>query len=242
MELSSPTERQGKGVYLAVSDLSFRYSRNERNVLEGLTLRFDSQATVITGPNGAGKSTLLRVLAGLLQPNAGVVHGDVSLGYGPQFTPAVPTFTVREQVEYASWLAGVSRRVGLLWADEALTRTGLQDLAARRTTQLSGGQLARLGLASALASRPRYLLLDEPTASLDPIGRKAVLAILTELAVSGTRLVVSTHTATDIRAPFDRIVVLDEGRACFDGSLKRFFAQAHEHPVVSELAEALRGH
>jgi ABC-type multidrug transport system ATPase subunit len=201
----------------------------------------DERPTVLIGPNGAGKSTLMRVLTGQLRPSSGTVTHNTRLGWSAQHTAALPGFTVTEQVQYASWLAGLSRAKVVGAAASALAHTRLEELATRLATQLSGGELARLGIACALASEPRYLVLDEPTAALDPLARQSVTAVLQSLASHGIGILVSSHTATDVGPPFSRLLVLDHGRLEFDGSLHDFFTRRHPHGVVADLAQALRG-
>jgi ABC-type multidrug transport system ATPase subunit len=97
-----------------------------------------------------------------------------------------------------------------------------------------------LGIACALAPEPNVLLLDEPTASLDPLARRSVRTVLRALAEQGVGILVSSHTASDIGAPFTRLLVLDRGRLAFDGSVQDFFAAEHPSGVVADLAQALR--
>jgi ABC-2 type transport system ATP-binding protein len=220
--------------------VTFRYRRRAPWALASLDLHLDSRPTVLIGPNGAGKSTLLRLLARQLRPTSGKVNAPDRIGYSAQHPAALPGFSVEEQVRYASWLAGVSRTDAEQECRRALDMTSLTGLASRPATRLSGGELARLGIACALASSPQYLLLDEPTASLDPLARQAVTSVLADLASAGVGLVVSSHTATDVRPPFERLIVLDNGEVHFDGPLHEFFAGRHSSQVVANLAQALR--
>ncbi|GIF10071.1 ATP-binding cassette domain-containing protein [Actinoplanes teichomyceticus] len=222
--------------------ISFRYPRRgSQDVISGLTVALDRRPTILIGPNGAGKSTFMRLLTGQIRPSGGTVTREARLGWSAQHTVALPGFTVVEQVRYASWLAGLSRAEAVTAAAAGLSRTNLTELADRPATELSGGELSRLGIACALASSPDYLVLDEPTASLDPIARRSVTAVLEALAQQGTGILVSSHTATDVGSPFSRLLVLDRGRLEFDGSLDEFFTRRHASGVVADLAQALRG-
>lgn len=205
-----------------------------------LQLVFDARPTVLIGPNGAGKSTVLRLAAGQLTPVRGLVTTDERIGFAPQHPVTLAGFTVAEQIRYAGWLAGVDKRAVVEYARRALRLTDLERLADRPATKLSGGQAGRLGIACALASDPTMLLLDEPTASLDPLARESVNDVFTTLVEQGLKLVVSSHTATDVRQPFQRLVVLHEGTVRFDGTLEAFFGTQHTDPVVTRLARALR--
>lgn len=229
--------------YCILADrISFRYlRRGSQEVISGLTVTLDRRPTILIGPNGAGKSTFMRLLTGQLQPSRGTVTRKVRLGWGAQHHVALSGFTVAQQVQYASWLAGASRAEAVSAAASGLAKTNLTELAERPATQLSGGELSRMGIACALASSPDYLVLDEPTASLDPLARRSVTAILQALAAQGIGILVSSHTATDIAVPFSRLLVLDRGRLEFDGSVDEFFTHHHTSSVVADLAQALRG-
>lgn len=229
----------GNSVFLR--NVSFRYNRRGSWVIENLDLHLDARPTVLIGPNGAGKSTTLRLMAGQLRPASGSVERVGRIGFSPQFTPALSGFTVEEQIRYAGWLSGLTRAEAEGTARHAISRADLTALAARPARDLSGGERARLGIACAIASNPDYLLLDEPTSSLDPLARKTVTAVLDELVGGGVKLVITSHTATDVREPFQRLIVLDQGGKQFDGSLVEFFSGSHENAVVARLAEVLRG-
>lgn len=209
-------------------------------MLDDLDLRLDARATVLIGPNGAGKSTVLRLFARQLRPTAGRITGAARIGFGSQHAVALPGFRVDEQIQYAAWLAGIPRDKATTAAGRALELADLANLAERQATQLSGGQTARLGIACALAGYPDYLLLDEPTASLDPLSRRSVTAVLRGLSARGVGVVASSHTATDVATPFQRLLVLDEGRLVFDDTVEAFRRGTHTQPLVADLAEALR--
>jgi ABC-2 type transport system ATP-binding protein len=220
--------------------VSFRYGRAPW-ALQEFSTSLDGRPTLLIGPNGAGKSTALRLLAGHLAPTSGTVEVECSVGFASQHPVALAGFSVEAQVRYAAWLAGLPRSRTGSAAERAVALTNLSDLAERPATRLSGGELARLGIACALAPSPQWLLLDEPTASLDPLARRSVASVFRMLVDDGAGLVVSSHTATDVGAPFERLLVLDRGRLRFDGTIETFFTARHTHPVVTELVEALRG-
>ncbi|MBK7821172.1 MAG: ATP-binding cassette domain-containing protein [Tessaracoccus sp.] len=214
---SSPT--------LALRDVRFGYTRR-KEVLRGVTVAFPPGRTVLLGPNGAGKSTLLRLAAGLTSPRTGTVTLDgathwhllrAAVGYLPQHVSPMPGLTVLDAVRYAAWLGGLSAKASLASARGALAQVGLSDKADERSTRLSGGQLRRMGLASALACRPRVLLLDEPAAGLDPAQRVGLREILTALPAD-LPVVVSTHDLADVEDAFDHVCVLADGRVRWKGS------------------------
>jgi ABC-type multidrug transport system ATPase subunit len=195
---------------------------------------------LLLGANGAGKSTLLRLMAGHIRPRRGSIEVDGRLGYLPQHVPRLPRFVVLEQVAYVGWLSGMTTTAARQAAARTLDLVGLGRHVASRVSTLSGGELARMGIASALLGDPDIILLDEPSASLDPVARHEVRSTLTSVAELGVSIISTSHTATDFGPPYSRIVVLDRGAVCFDGPRREFAGGHHRHPAVAALAEALR--
>jgi len=195
-----------------------------------VTLR-PGEVTAICGPNGAGKSTLLAALAGLLSPNGGTVALDgaslgglgsrqraQALGYLPQ-TPEVTW-----DIDVAT-LAGLGRLPWRASAAEdaaavstALTALDLDDLAHRPVSQLSGGERARALLARVLAGQPRWILADEPLASLDLAHQAALLDRFRALASQGIGVLLVLHDLARARNRADRVLVLDKGHVAADGA------------------------
>ncbi|MGI9099890.1 MAG: ATP-binding cassette domain-containing protein [Solirubrobacteraceae bacterium] len=223
-----------------LEDVSFAYRRRRTSVIAGLSASFGPESTVLLGPNGAGKSTLLRLIAGALRPRRGQIRASCPIAFSPQSHVALPGFSVFDQIKYAGWLGGIALSQTAAAARRSLDAVGLSELAGRRATTLSGGELARLGIACALSTDPDLLLLDEPSASLDPVAREAVGVVLCGLAESGKCIVATSHTAVDIGPPFERLVVLDEGVIVFDGGPDEFLANDHENPTVDGFSRALR--
>jgi ABC-2 type transport system ATP-binding protein len=217
---------------LEASGISFSYSRlRKRDVLSAFDWRIEpGQTTLLLGPNGAGKSTLLRLLSGYHRPQRGQVRYDgessraalfANVGWMPQVIHPAHGLTALEQLEYAAWIGGANRRSALAVARESLALVKLSDKASVRSAQLSGGQLRRLGLAQALVRRAPVLLLDEPTAGLDPAQAITFRSLLKDLDCPGG-IVVSTHQVSDVADQVDRVVVLAEGRIAFDGTTNDF--------------------
>lgn len=214
---------------LSFIDVSYRYRR--RPALESVTLEISTGFTGLLGPNGAGKSTLLNLAATSLPLQSGrllVGGNDVSdangrrrarreLGYLPQQFDIAGSMRVADAVEYAAWAQGVDDGECRTAASDALGLVDLTDLTRERVRHLSGGQRQRLGIACALAHNPSILLLDEPTAGLDPDQRSTVRHHLTRLAKNRT-ILMATHILEDVARFGDRLVVLNEGRVLFDGS------------------------
>jgi ABC-2 type transport system ATP-binding protein len=157
----------------------------------------------------------------------------------PQHIRAVPGLLVREQVAYAGWLKGLGRRQAWLAAGEALARVGLTDLMSRKAVTLSGGQLRRVGLAQVFVHDAAILLLDEPTAGLDPAQRARFRTLLAAVPAEQP-VVVSTHQVDDLSELFDTVVVLDDGAIRFYGSVSAFMrlAPSNETEHVAEAAYA----
>jgi tungstate transport system ATP-binding protein len=186
--------------------------------------------TILIGPNGAGKTTLLRLAMGLIQPS----RGRLTWGGRENITPtrcaivfqrpAMLRRSAAGNVRYALVAAGVARAEREARCAELLTLVGLADLAARPARKLSGGEQQRLALARALAKNPAVLLLDEPTASLDPAATKAIEDVVRAVAARGIKVVMSTHDLGEARRLAGEIVLLHRGRVVESGPASAFFA------------------
>ncbi|MCP3802989.1 ABC transporter ATP-binding protein [Allokutzneria sp. A3M-2-11 16] len=215
--------------------LTFGY--RGRPVIEGLTLSFGTGVHGLLGPNGAGKTTLMRMLATVNRPSSGTLtvlgdplrseHGLRSvrrrLGYLPQTFGFYPRFTVREFVEYFAWLKEVPRELVNSDVDRAIERVGLGDRADDRLKTLSGGMLRRVGIAQAIVNDPEVLLLDEPTAGLDPEQRMDFRVLLRDLGQDNC-VIVSTHLIEDVAAACTAVTLIDRGRRVFQGTPDQLIA------------------
>ncbi|MBE7323922.1 ATP-binding cassette domain-containing protein [Nocardioides sp. Y6] len=221
--------------------VTFTHRRRRTPAVRDVTWSPGSARTALLGPNGAGKSTLMRLGAGLLRPESGTVrssHGrpvQDEVGWMPQDVLPVPGLKAWEQVAYAGWLRGLSRAAAARAADQALDQVGLTDQRELRTSTLSGGQRRRVGLAQALVSEPSILLLDEPTAGLDPAQRRRFREVLAGIPAS-TGIVVSTHQVEDLVELFDLVVVLDGGRLTWQGTMEEFLTHGNDPSRRAESA------
>lgn len=204
--------------------------RGARPILNGVSLQIRTgEILALVGPNGAGKSTLLQVLGGDESPAAGEtnlfgrpVRGwsarDAALrrAFLPQHNTLAFPFTVRDVVAMgrSPWRGLAESAMDDEIIDEVLAEVAVTELASRRFTSLSGGEAGRVSLARALAQRSPVLLLDEPTAALDPHHQEQVFALLRRLADSGSAVVVVVHELNLAAGYADRVAVL--GRGCFD--------------------------
>jgi ABC-type multidrug transport system ATPase subunit len=207
-------------------------------VLHGLDLEIGRGVFGLLGPNGAGKTTLLRTLATVLEPTGGTLRllgfdpadgGERRairrrLGYLPQSLGYYPNFTVFEFVEYFALLKEVPAHRVRPAVARAIERVGLGERARSKLRTLSGGMLRRVGIAQAIVNDPDLLLLDEPTAGLDPEQRVGFRALLREIGVGGT-VIVSTHLVEDVGAACAEVAIMDRGRLLFRGTPERLTAR-----------------
>ena len=196
----------------------------------------------LVGPNGAGKSTLLNVVVGLTTPSTGrvTVLGSLpagspaaleAIGFVAQDTPLYRQLSVTDMVHVTR---NLNRSFDTAYAYRRLSELGIDRK--RRTGKLSGGQRAQLALTLALARHPRLLVLDEPTASLDPLARHDFLAtVMTAMADDGLSVVLSSHLLADLERVADHLVLISQGRVRVDGPVDELLAQ---HRLVSGPAAA----
>ncbi|MFF9173951.1 ATP-binding cassette domain-containing protein [Streptomyces sp. NPDC014793] len=242
-----------------MSGLRVRHRKNL--ALDGVDLDLGTGVHGLLGPNGAGKTSLIRVLATVARPSAGRVeilgqdtagHRGRSgvrrrLGYLPQEFGYYPGFTVREFVAYVAWLKEMpAARVPAAVAD-AVARVGLADRADAKIRTLSGGMVRRVGIAQAIVNEPSVLLLDEPTAGLDPEQRVEFRELLRELGASAA-VVVSTHLVEDVAAACTEVTLLEAGRIAYRGTPHSLTLMGEtsdgpgDHPIERGYTAALRAH
>lgn len=201
-----------------------------RRALQRIDLRLHrGDRFALVGANGSGKTTLLRLLQGQLPCAAGerLVHSGAD-GRQPSSAmlfqkPFLLRLSVWRNVALALWLRGVPKAERDDRGMAALRRVGLLDLARRPARELSGGQQQRLALARAWALQPDILLLDEPTASLDPSAKREVEELLAEFAADGVSLVMSTHNLGQAKRLASRVAYLEAGRLVVDLPVDDFF-------------------
>lgn len=218
------------GTVLAVDEVSFRVGSGE--------------VVGFLGPNGAGKSTTLRMLAGFLAPTRGRVrvHGfDMQneplaarrrLGYLPEATPLYPELKVREYLTFRAELKRVGRRERRAAVGRAMERARVTEVAETLILHLSKGFRQRVGLADALVASPPLLILDEPTAGLDPNQIREVRALLRELGRDHT-ILLSTHILSEVEAVCDRALVIDRGKLVAEGTLESLLARGRSGSLVA---------
>ena len=186
-------------------------------VLDGVSFDVEAgEVLAIAGPNGAGKTTLLTIIAGITDADSGTIdlHGR-RLGWVPQRAATYGKLTVRENLELFARLERVPDRDASVTA--MLELIGLAGRAQTRAEQLSGGMRQRLSIGVGLVADPAVLLLDEPSAALDPLQRVRIWEFLSDLAEQGIAIVFSTHTGQEVEGHAERVMVLDRSRIIFDG-------------------------
>ncbi len=197
--------------------------------LRGVTLDFPVGLFGLLGPNGAGKSTLMNILAGLLEPTGGTVHLDGEdivanpnavwqrLGYLPQDFGFYPSLNGVQTLDFLLRMKGVTAPQGRrALVDELLQKVNLTFAAKRRVRTYSGGMRQRLGIAQAIAGDPRLIIVDEPTAGLDPEERHRFYRLLAELGRDRI-ILLSTHIVEDVATLCPRFAVIRNGRCVTSG-------------------------
>ena len=185
------------------------------------------ERVALVGANGSGKSTLLRLLHGLAAPTGGRVLRDPAMLQAMLFQrPHLMRMPVLGNIALGLWLRGLAWREAKAKAHTALARVGLTDLALRNARTLSGGQQQPVALARAWALSPQVLLLDEPTASLDPHAKREVEALIHEFAHQSQTmtLVFASHNLGQVKRLANRVLYLEQGRVLADLPVDDFFS------------------
>ena len=206
-----------------------RVSKQYQNIIaaDRITLKLGVGVTGLLGANGAGKTTLMRMICGILKPTSGSISfngTDVSeelfrdaLGYLPQNFGYYPSFTGRDFLLYIAVLKGLDKKTAKRKSTELLKSVNLEEAADKKIRTYSGGMKQRLGIAQALLNDPRIIVLDEPTAGLDPKERVRFRNMIAELGKESVVLL-STHIVSDVEHIADRILMMRDGQIIWDGN------------------------
>ena len=195
--------------------------------VDRVSLRLHNGVFGLLGTNGAGKTTLMRMLCGILQPTSGTITFDGTdvreegyraiLGYLPQDFGYYPEFTAMDFLLYMAALKGLTKRSAKRRANELLELVGLQDMGRKKIKTFSGGMKQRLGIAQALLNNPKLLILDEPTAGLDPKERVRFRNLIGQLGKDSIVLL-STHIVSDIEHIADEVLMMKDGNLIYHGT------------------------
>ncbi len=211
-------------------------SYRKKQVLTGVSLKLEKGCYLLLGPNGAGKSTLMNIMVGLLKPTAGNILidgrnvkelGDSYLeriGFAPQYPRFYPNYTVYEFLEYMSLLRDKSNKNRAEEIQSVIERVNLADKTNAKIRTLSGGMRQRLGIAQALLGKPELVILDEPSAGLDPLEHKRFKNIVEDISKEMI-VFMATHMVSDIQDLNSQIMILKDGKISVNESIQNILAQ-----------------
>lgn len=220
---------------IEIRGVTKRYKNNVKG-LDSVTFSIGSGVFGLLGHNGAGKTTLMKAIATILKPTFGTItvmghdtirEGDAvrkNIGYLPQELSMYPSLSVFDFVSYMAGLKGIREKAEV---QKALEQVDMQDFSRRKIGQLSGGMKRRVGIAQALVGNPQILIVDEPTAGLDPEERVRFRSVLSRFAKDGRTVLLSTHLVEDVYQLSERLAVLRKGKLFFTGTSQQLLRSVH---------------
>jgi ABC-2 type transport system ATP-binding protein len=220
-------------------------SYGELQALRDVSFDIDQgELAALIGPNGAGKTTLLSIIAGIQGPSAGTIsRAPGEVGWAPQYPALYSKLSVAENLELFARLENVPDPRAAV--ERMLDQTGLRERAGAAVGRLSGGNRQRVNVAVALLGEPEVLLLDEPSASLDPEQRERLWEFVAGLQTRGTTVVFSTHNVSEAQRHAARVLVLADGWLVFDGAPRELLeagGEADSGDLEGALVRFLREH
>ncbi len=226
-------------------------SFRKKKVLEGVSLKLEKGCYLLLGPNGAGKSTLMNIMVGLLKPTAGEILidgcnvkqlGDSYLeriGFAPQYPRFYPNYTVYDFLEYMSLLRDNNKSSDKK-IQEAIERVNLADKTHSKIRTLSGGMRQRLGIAQALLGAPELIILDEPSAGLDPLEHRRFKNIVEDISKEIT-VFMATHMVADIKDLNSNVMILKDGKILISGNIENILKQGKYNSVEEMYIDNFKG-
>ncbi|WP_350455220.1 lantibiotic protection ABC transporter ATP-binding protein [Slackia heliotrinireducens] len=205
----------------------FGRGSREQTAVDGVSLHVEEGKVYgLLGPNGAGKSTTLKMITGMLRPSEGQIlfeqrpwqRSDLyRIGSLVEQPPLYPNLTARENMRVRTTMLGLpDERI-----DEVLSTVGLADTGTKRADRFSMGMKQRLGIALALLTQPKLLILDEPTNGLDPIGIEELRIIIREFPKHGITVLLSSHILNEVQQTADSVGIIVNGRLAYEGALQK---------------------
>lgn len=231
---------------LTVEQVTHQYKNF--TALKNINFEFTPGIYGLLGPNGAGKSTFIRILVDVLVPTKGTVnyngrnisvlksHYRNILGYLPQEFNGYPNFTAHQFLLYVANLKGISKKTAKQRVDELLQLVGLNEAKHKKLKSFSGGMKRRVGIAQALLNDPHILILDEPTAGLDPSERIRLRGILSKMAKNKI-IIISTHIVSDIESVADHVLLLKKGELIGHATPSQFLEKMEGQVWIVTLSE-----
>lgn len=223
---------------IVIKGLSKSYD-GKKDALNSLDLVIPNGMFGILGRNGSGKSTLMNIIATILQPSKGTVTINgieiknsqmirQMIGYLPQDFDFYPNMKVSEVLYYLGFLSKINQKDFDNYVDLILRKVNLIDHKNKKVKSLSGGMKKRLGIAQAILHDPKVIIVDEPTAGLDPEERVRLRNLLSDLAENKI-VIISTHIVSDIESTCNRIAILDKGSLVYKGDIPSLIQQSDDH-------------
>jgi len=232
---------------IEITGLTKDFSLNLRGIklraVENLTLTVpEGQVFGLLGPNGSGKSTTIKIILGLLEPTAGeckvfgVPSGRVDSRLNVGYLPEAPYFyrylSGTELVRFYGRICGVPRKRLDERVREVIDWVGLSGAAHRRVGTYSKGMLQRIGLAQALVHDPRLIILDEPTAGVDPVGSAEISELILKLKTQGKTVLITSHLLAQIEDICDRVAILDRGKLILEGAVDELVGLSNRQALI----------